>query len=1360
MFSPAVAEATGPAAGTRSRRRQRPKSTDSLVQQPKAKRQRVPLSEQTFVNPDVRPEMTEVKPDRPVAATPEIKNDGIENMVVPRKELGLRAKKPRASERVSKGDGSAVLSTNSAYTVSKLPALPDRLRVDATVPQHGDIFSSSGHAITLTHTHAIVWPYTSMTTSPETFTFALPYPSKNATDPLPLASLVSPSASSTEPGLVVVMPVSGRITFWETISCAATIDLMRQQRHGVEHTIYGMSSGERVVQITPAESAGYILAMSSGRLAHMMVRDSHGRPSISVQFLSTSLGVSHVGIFGSIRHVLSHSTGRGEIAAVRSEPTSQVGERNVVAATAKGKLVAWKFHRGGRYDTLAEVDVRDSVIDAIRDADQAAAEFPADSFELLDFTYVPKGLESKYHEMSRLTDAAEPTDSTVQHLVLLVSLTKRFNSRYVLVEAVIAPGATKIGMVRPISCYTTPVSSKSSSDSIRPRIHLPRPALVAFVVFDRAAVIASIAIPPLSPDSQLQEDAHLAPDVFEDVIDLRDDDALEIVGSGFEEPSAPSAHEDSRSHRYKAKNPTAVLMVRGVGILRLATTDIDRFGSDTAPKVTAKSKLEQAVFYSVKTDNPLLFDGRRDAKLFTHEEMSAAALELSHEILGSTNPHVSTLPVSLEDNLKSRSLALERLIRYLAATHVRIDRRTRWTLLWNAEKMAVSSALWKKQEIFTAQRPAEEKKTLITEIVEYIHEDQKSNPDVSAGQVDRVRHWFINDISRLELFVAWAYQVIKHMYKGQTLDDFKLSHLMQEAVTINVVALTGGLNFREKNIELYGLKDEALEHGVLEDYTDLPEPWTGSHWVSNNSKRLLELCNQWIQQYYPPRKDHPSSRRPSAAVITSIVNKMAALTDHCLLSILEQSRWASITNDAKQLQWAHACSEAYLTSRHDKILALEALELWTDAMAIAEKHKSWSALADVLITHVKGLGERSLDPSLSVAAVDKLLDEVDALKEKLKSYFAKYGQDFAFAAYDVMLAKDGVAGVLDYPGDDHGFKTKYLRSKPELAKISWINDVQQEKDISHAAGTLLDLGLWREQQAWSKKIELSLGKLALLASEDDVPSEPTRASSERSGKQLDQINKELEVIRVQDMVFSEILQTVSTALDEAAELELAMEAHAPDVPKKHKVLQQVVENGMRLLLKHEALDPLTLIDILTLANLGDSYTGNHRFFLALTVAHNGLRGQEYKAARRLIWRRCYIADDWATINDTQRRGDMEVAELIGNAVLFRTSVANFGHYQDLEEHFKPLAPSDCLGVYTDEPDRRFKDMDKAFREKLVEAMKWEDSQLKKNIDKYRLEEWASTTDAEARLAVNGVVDNAIAESLAIVGGGVEENGSA
>lgn len=115
MFSTATFQ-DGPSKGTRSsRRRQRPTSSDSLVQQPRSKRQRLPLNESTFVNPDVAPEMFEVKADKIDLLG--VKRDGIENFGASRKELSLRSKKPKAGERISKGDGSIILVSRAARDV-------------------------------------------------------------------------------------------------------------------------------------------------------------------------------------------------------------------------------------------------------------------------------------------------------------------------------------------------------------------------------------------------------------------------------------------------------------------------------------------------------------------------------------------------------------------------------------------------------------------------------------------------------------------------------------------------------------------------------------------------------------------------------------------------------------------------------------------------------------------------------------------------------------------------------------------------------------------------------------------------------------------------------------------------------------------------------------------------------------------------------------------------------------------------------------------------------------------------------------------------------------------------------------------
>ncbi|TPX15847.1 uncharacterized protein E0L32_000181 [Thyridium curvatum] len=1393
MFS---AQNDGPAMATRSRRRQRPLSSDNSIQQPKAKRQRVPLTEQTFVNPDAAPEMYEVKATK--VAKLSTKPDGIENIpatttttttTTAKRELSVRSKKPKAGERISKGDGSVVLTTNTAYTVSKLPALPDRIRADFTSRQHGIVYSSTGYALCLTHTHAVVWPYTANTTSPETFTFTLPYPSRHVSDPLPLGALVAPSTSSEEPGLVVVMPVTGKITYWESISSAATLDFMRQQRNGVEETVPGIFSGEHVTQIVNADSAGFVLAFSSGRLAHLSVRDGHGRPGISVQFLRNGLGAVSGGFLGSIRHVLKHSAVRGDLAAVRAGPVARLGERTIVAATSKGKIHAWRVHRGGHHEALIESDARETIIENVQRAIPGLNGSASDSFEVVDFTFVPKGIERKYLDATRLSNYVELEDESALQLLLLVSFTSKRQTPYALVELILSRDQVSVGMIRPITSYFGVVDKEAFH---RPRLYLPKPALVAYLVFSRAVVIASLATPPDTPDSQLQEDVHVFPATFEDVIDLRNDDNLEIVGSGIEEvQGAEKDVEGPRPHRHKTKNPTTVLMVRGVGIVRVATTDIDRFASEKPPQVTAKSKLEQAVFFGIKSDNPLVFEGQRETQ-FSSKEIGEAALQLSHEILSSQTPYVASLPASLEQNLRTRTNLLERLMSHLNALKIDLGRQTRWSLLWNAEKMTSATRIWLQHEQFLADRAdvkGDERKSMVSEIVEYIHEDEKKNPNKAKGEVDRVRHFFINDVWRLEIFVAWAYEVIKYVYKDHLLDDRGITRLLFEAVQINYHALHGALEYRKTKLHFYGLGDEKMENGILAaDYAGLTEPWTSTSFIINNEKRLLELCCTWLEQYYPPQT---GSGSPDPGLIESIREDMPKLVDQYLISLQEQSRWGTLQEDPKQLQFGQRCQQIYEEESYAKPYGLKDFGLWDESIAIAEKHRRIRALADLMVEEVRALRVKATNRELPSSRASDLRLTATAKEKRIAEYFDKYKEDFAFAVYDVLLRDEGVKAVLDFPGDQYGYATKFLRTKPELAKISWINDVERENDIQHAAETLLDLGLTREQQAWNKKIELSLGKLALMA-ESMSSSDPVANDANGTNipnDEMDRIDQQLTVIKIQDIVYNWVFPTISLAVDESAELDLAMESHGGRIPKKQKALHQVFEDGMGRLLKHEALDPLTLIDLLTLITTKEDdderLVTHDPYFLALRVAEYSLSGEERRQAQRLIWRRCFIRDDWAHINNTELQSDESTTAAVGGTAPYATVFALYANRKfpapsdpikesswltfppvtvgaESEKNFYPLLkPSEALGVYTAELDQRFDEMDNAFQNKLRDGMKAEDTLLKRFIDKSRLDEWWRTVVEAAEKTCQAELDALTEDGAAQVANGVngEANGS-
>ncbi|KAK1775827.1 Non-repetitive/WGA-negative nucleoporin C-terminal-domain-containing protein [Copromyces sp. CBS 386.78] len=1376
MFEPNQQDQGGPAKGTRSsRRRARPSSnTDATVQAPKAKRQRVPLHETTVANTEALPEtdleLDQVKSDKVLV---NIKRDGNENLLGPRKELSVRSKKQKAGERTAKGDGSIVLTTNSAYTVSKLPALPDRLRADAQskldqhsylpnslppldqlsikpgVPnnsqdrQHGAVYSTSGYALSLTHTHAFVWPYASTAASPETFTFGLPYPSKNPTDPLPLGSLVSPSAASDEPGLVVVMPMSGKIAYWESISSAATLDFIRQQRHGVEDTIPGMFSGEHVVQIVNAESAGFVLVFSSGRLAYLSVRDMHGRPTISVQFLRSSLTNAVGGLLGSIRHVLGSTSAHGDVVAVRASHATRVGERVIVAATTKGKFNAWRIHRGGHHDALSDIDLKSELIHQIQEADSTSAGLPEESFQVVDFTCVPRGLDRKYVEASRLSEALVHDEDSVQHLLLLTSFSSKTQSRYALVEVVISGQNKKVGAVRPLTSYTSPVRLNAPE---RPKLYVPRPAMVAFVVFDRAVVIASLAAPPDSPESQLQEDSHIIPATFEDVVDLRDEGNVQIVGSGTEEPTTSGHSQDELRLRHRTKNPAAVLLVQGVGTVRVAVNEVDRFASEMPPTISAKSKLEQAVFFGVKHDNPLVFQGR--SLPFTAQEIGDAAIELSHEIVASKTPFIPNVPASLENNMRTRVDYLERLISHLNTFKVDLDARTRWALLYDSEKMAVATWLWRKNEQFIAERPKGDKKNLLSETVLYINEKQKTEPNPAIGEVDPVRHWFINDVWKLEIFIAWAYQIIKYAYTERLTDENGINRLVWEAAIVNKGALQEAEQHRLRNARLYGVNPRKCPHGV-----GMPAPWTGTKVIHVNLKRLIEFSYEWLDNYYLPSLEKASV---DVKILKSIRDMLPALTSRYFTALNEYISWAEKSSDPEIQEDARKCIQAYPTNIYEKILRLKDYDLWDEAIALAQEHEAYAALADVMVQHILTLEESALAPGTSTTKAEECHAKAEDRKRQMGGYFNQYQERFAFPAYEALLEASGVQAVLEFPYDTEGYATKFLRSRPELAKISWINDVERENDIARAAETLLTLGLTQEQQVWSKKIELSLGKLALLAEEADQrngDSEMINGFSGSKAASIEKVDQALEVIAVQNGLYSQIRPTIAEAVDERAEFELAMKYHGAWIhaQKKQKAFQSVFEDGMERLLKHEALPPLTLIDLLTLVYLDPKHFEaiGDQFYLALKVAKHGLKGEERSNAERLIWRRCLIRDDWKQVNVTNLKDDEHQLQVLGETAVYRTlfavvderkfqippskhpsntaltSLAILEHSNDA---FRPcIKPSDALGVYTDSLDRRFDGMDDSFRHKLMDAMKAEDVKLKTYIDKARLDEWFKTT---------------------------------
>ncbi|KAN0108353.1 Non-repetitive/WGA-negative nucleoporin C-terminal domain containing protein [Hyaloscypha variabilis] len=1314
MFSPSQNGTAPPASVRTSRRRQRPLSNEGSIVEPKRKRQRSALNEQTFIPPDGAPEMEEAKSHRTAAL---VRNESVREIPGSHREMVVRGKKSRSTDRSNKGDGSVVLTTNDTYTVSKLPAFPDLLRANVTDHQHGAIYSDSGYALTLTHTHAIVWPYAVNIPSPETFSFELPHPSKPATSPLPLGTLVSASASSSEPGLVVVIPSSGKVTYWETISSAATLDL-RLQRNGVDTTIQGMLSGETVTQILNAESAGFVLSFSTGRVAYMSVRDGQGRPAISTQFLRGSTGSVSGGIFGSLRNALSSSVGRGDIAAVRAGPQAKVGERNVVVATVKGKVQSWKMHRGGHTSLDAEAEGREAIVMAIKGAIPAMTDLHLESFEILDFTYTPKPVADVQNVDQDDGDA---------HILLLTSLSERHSSHYFLVEIVLRRDEMSIGNIRAIKSYTTQINRTATS---KPRIYLPNPALVAYVVFDRAIVVLSMAKQPDSPDLQLRAESHILPQSFEDVIDFREDLNVEIVGSGMEEPHGPShGIEDAKSRRQRTKHPAVVLIVRGGGVVRVAATDITKLASSKAQQVTAKSKLEQAVFFGTMDRNPLSFAGRPELQ-FSSEEVADAALELSLDILKSDTPHIPSVPASINQNLEKRSAALQHLAEHMKASGVVLDRVTRWRLLWNAEKMRAAVEIWKRYDACVREKAAGQKRGLLAEVVDFIHEDYKTQPVPEAGELDRVRHWFIKDVWNLEIAIPWAYQVIKYTYQDGQKDHNYVMHIMSEADDLVLAALQGAFDFRIANLELYGLADEELEHGILKtNYKSLPEFWTSTFYVAENLRKQTQLAGALVKEYWG--KEHQEGQ-PSHIVVDKVRLDYSALIDIFIRSNTERVRW-DLAQESHQNKIEGEQLEATQHAAQEEELSILAtnLDLADDAIELAEKHEILPTLAEVLQYEVEFSRSKAAEPGLSEEERPLWRNRTEILRHRLRTCFVKFGTKWANALFEYEVSLGSMEDLLNGLPEEQEYLTAFLRSRPEYAKVAWINEVTREKNFDQASEALLDLGLKRETDLWSKKIELSMGKLALLAGRNY--SQANGVIIPDGGEtELSSVHEQLALIKIQDQIYDVVLPSIANAIDENAELQLALESHVNNILKDQPTLTSFLEENMARLVKHEAMDAMALIDLLTLMGTNDDFR-SAQFYLALQATCYGLNRDDQVLMQRIIWRRCMLRDNWSDVNNTEHKDDQQVSEQLSKTALYQTFYACLSNRLfDEKSPVRPVSPEDVLGAGTEDLARRFTGLEVSTREKIIKDMQAEDALLAPYIESSRLDKWYQTALAQAK----------------------------
>jgi nuclear pore complex protein Nup133 len=1247
--------------------------------------------------------------------------------------------------------------------VEQLPALPEQIRSRATstvpppfakvqntdeyylAPYSCTISSEYGYALGLTSSEALIWSYNASSTTPSTkdlFAFKLPFPPSAPTQPLPLGAFTSHSVGS-EPGLVVVTPTSGRIVYWETITNASSL-LPSQTSNGVQSSVPGMFSGETISDVVSAEPAGFILIFSHGRVAHLTVKDPLGRPAIGVQFLRKSGGANSGGLFGSIRNIIGGDR-RKPVAAVRSGNATK-GQRDVVVVTEEGQVEHWSIHLNLGDSLSFELDLKQDLLHALKH------DLPDDPkgdllLRILDFVLLESS--AKGNELARVNG------SSSYPILLLACLTHQGNSTFYIVEVHASAEGSSITVVHPISCYKPSISEFSEW---KPRLCVPKHGQIAFVLFETAIVIFSLAKFEESPSSQLLIEGQSLPQPFQDCIKFQDHTIHRVLGY---------VSEDKGSQDRNA--PSILTALQGFGIIRIKS--IGCLVSNDEPeeiKITLKSRIEQAIFYGTIRQNPLDLSST-EQQTYSSEEMEQAALNISHEILSSASKYIPKASPSVDHHLKLRAKALDDLALHVQKHYGPLPRILKWKLLWGAEKLAAARAMWKVQEDIIRRKPQDRKETYWEQLLFFMDSRYRTKADKTKGETDWVRLWLIKDVYRIEYLLNWLFEGHKEVKDDDYLSENEMVENIRESSDLWIAGLEATYRFREDNAPLYGLEDEIFDtqHGILKSgYKDLPEIWTLQTKTVRMGECLLELVYNTIREWWEASKtDDPA--KPTRKTVIHMAHALPKEVDLYQRTFAERYSWLMeqdhdefpkyLAQAKKMMEWGHF-------NRREYFYKIAGLGLVQNAIDLAEHWRDMKGLVELNALAGNQLIRRSeCSPSTSATEVKKFEQEMESIQERTERFFEKYGSIWATAYFNKMVMQGELGSLLAEGQTDtmrQSYLTQFLRKTRGYQKISWINDVVCEKDFVHAAETLESLASKKVEDMWTKKTEICLAKLARMAAAETG----SKATTTEHRNLINGFDDRLTLLALQSRVHAHILPAIGPVIDATGAQQVALETLGKRVggEKKYPALRALLNDGLGLLLRRKALSPERLIDILTLMN-PVTYSGHeeddpkilgHEFWLSLNVLRLGeIDVSVTEGLNHIIWRRAMIRDDWVLLNDTTDKNDAEVTAAMTQTSLFRTLVDCYEHIHQHPEDsstIKLLSPSQILDA-----DIFPKSLQKRFRENEVELvlrdLGQENEILKKYVEKGRIKLHYGGLLKMAQATVRAEADRAGDESAGDIG---------
>jgi nuclear pore complex protein Nup133 len=556
------------------------------------------------------------------------------------------------------------------------------------------------------------------------------------------------------------------------------------------------------------------------------------------------------------------------------------------------------------------------------------------------------------------------------------------------------------------------------------------------------------------------------------------------------------------------------------------------------------------------------------------------------------------------------------------------------------------------------------------DIVRALNERYKTAIDSELGENDTIRQFFVKDVDSLHTLIPWGWFYLRTFYMKEGLKQTpSIMQRLSEGTDVMLVTLETAFEFRQANVEVYGLDPDCLDDGILKSahgYDMLPQFWTSSHNIVSSIRSLIDVGRNLAVDNYEEGDQEILAQK--------IGKDNPRLVKLGCQTHIERFQWALAQSDEKTRAMGRSLKDEWNNNvRPSHIMGLMEIGLPTEGMELAEQYRDMSTLVNLIWEESNWLETEKANTRSKMEQAESTV-KLNRIKERIARYFDVYGDEWAGAFYSKYINENQAGQLFMKEYLNQPALTKFLRAEPSRARLGWINEVCGEKDYEAAAELLFEAGSKQETNAWCQRVELSMAKLALLCKQeakhgDDQPAVDPRREKPKALKMREamyhSIDQQLEYTKIQEEVYERLLPIITGALDEDSAVELLMAEFGQGRLRDRPAHQAILKEGFENLVHHKVIDPALMIDILTLMNADDSeegvtLLGNDEFiyaFRVLLVNWNNIHRTTRDGLLKLFWKRLCIKDNWAAINTTKEVTDAAINDVLQDTIMawtFRT----------------------------------------------------------------------------------------------------------